>query len=155
MMIEFILNGNPVQVELPRVTRLIDVLREHFRLSSLKEGCGEGECGACTVLMDDKAVTSCIIPLGMVQGKKIETLESIMETPNFKIIRTSFENTGAVQCGFCTPGMVVATEALMRKNNNPGREEIIEAISGNLCRCTGYHMIIEGIEEAVQKREVI
>lgn len=154
-MIEFILNGNPVQVELPRVTRLIDVLREHFRLSSLKEGCGEGECGACTVLMDDKAVTSCIIPLGMVQGKKIETLESIMETPNFKIIRTSFENTGAVQCGFCTPGMVVATEALMRKNNNPGREEIIEAISGNLCRCTGYHMIIEGIEEAVQKREVI
>ncbi|MCF8304331.1 MAG: (2Fe-2S)-binding protein [Bacteroidales bacterium] len=155
MKIEFTLNGKPVDVDLSPNLRLIDVLREHFGLRSLKEGCGEGECGVCTILMDDRAVTSCIIPLGMVQGRKIETLESIRETHNFKIIRKAFEKTGAVQCGFCTPGMVVATEALMRKRNKPTRKEIIEAISGNLCRCTGYHMIIEGIEEAVQKREGI
>src|SRR6056297_1894232 len=153
MRIEFTLNNKAVKVDVPPEHRLLDVLRDEFGLRSLKEGCGEGECGACAVLVDGKVVTSCILPAGNVDGHSLETLEGIRETENFKIIQEAFKKSGAVQCGFCTPGMVISAEALLREKTNPTMEDIRNAISGNLCRCTGYNMIIEGINTAVQKRE--
>ena len=153
MKIEFTLNNQVVKVDVPPEHRLLDVLRDEFGLRSLKEGCGEGECGACAVLVDGKVVTSCILPVGNVDGHSVETLEGIRESDNFKIIEEAFKKSGAVQCGFCTPGMVISTEALLRENKSPDTEEIRNSITGNLCRCTGYNMIIEGIRLAVQKRE--
>ena len=153
MKIEFTLNHSKVTVGRPPEHRLIDVLRDEFGLKSLKEGCGEGECGACSVLLDGKAVASCILPLGRVHGHVIETIEGIRDSESFTAIQEAFKKAGAVQCGFCTPGMVISTEALIRQNTNPTKVDIRNAISGNLCRCTGYHMILEGIRLAVQKRE--
>ena len=153
MKIEFTLNHSKVSVERPPEHRLIDVLRDEFGLKSLKEGCGEGECGACSVLFDGKAVASCILPLGRVHRHAIETIEGIRDSESFTAIQEAFRKSGAVQCGFCTPGMVIATEALLREKANPAKKEIRNAISGNLCRCTGYNMIIDGIGLAVQKRE--
>jgi len=153
MKIEFTLNHSKVTVDRPPEHRLIDVLRDEFGLKSLKEGCGEGECGACSVLLDGKAVASCILPLGRVHGHAIETIEGIRDSESFTAIQEAFKKAGAVQCGFCTPGMVISTEALIRQNTNPTKVDIRNAISGNLCRCTGYHMILEGIRLAVQKRE--
>ncbi len=153
MKIEFTLNNKAVNVDLPPEHRLLDVLREKFGLRSLKEGCGEGECGACAVLLDGNVVASCILPIGKVNGHSVETVEGIYESGSFKSIQEAFKEAGAVQCGFCTPGMVISTEALLRRNTNPTQEDIRNAITGNLCRCTGYNMIIEGIKLAVQKRE--
>ncbi|MGM0496822.1 MAG: (2Fe-2S)-binding protein [Bacteroidota bacterium] len=153
MKIEFTLNNKAVKVDLPPEHRLLDVLRDEFGLKSLKEGCGEGECGACAVLLDGNVVASCILPIGKVNGHSVETVEGIRESGSFKTIQEAFKKAGAVQCGFCTPGMVVSTEALLRNNSNPTQEDIRNAVTGNLCRCTGYNMIIEGIRLAVQKRE--
>lgn len=153
MKIEFTLNHNKVSVNRAPEHRLIDVLRVDFGLKSLKEGCGEGECGACSVLLDGRAVASCILPVGNVYGQTIETVEGIRDSESFTAIKDAFKKAGAVQCGFCTPGMVISTESLLRENPNPAKGEIQNAISGNHCRCTGYHMILEGIRLAVQKRE--
>ena len=127
--------------------RLLDYLRKELKLTGIKEGCGEGECGACSVLVDGKLVNSCMVLLGQVDGKSVTTIEGIDEPELFK----SFEETGAVQCGFCTPGMIMAATALLRKNLNPSFYEIKEAISGNLCRCTGYKKIVEAIERVNSK----
>ena len=151
MKIEFYLNNDLVEIDTDPGYRLLDLLREDFGLTSVKEGCGEGECGACVVLMNGRAVNSCMVPAGSIIGKHIITLELFKKTDRYEAIEKGFMEAGAVQCGFCTPGFVMATESLLDQNPNPTDEEIKEALSGNLCRCTGYNMIIKGIKLAIEK----
>jgi len=148
MKIRFILNNDEVSLDIDPLRRLLDVLREDFGLKSVKEGCGEGECGACSVLLDGKNVNSCLVPVGSIDGREVLTIEGLADTERFRIISNAFIRCGAVQCGFCTPGMIIATEALLRENSNPDREEIRDWLSGNLCRCTGMNMIIEAVQLA-------
>ena len=148
MRVEFVLNGKKISRNVPPEKRLLDFLREDMGLKGTKRGCGEGECGACSVLLDGKLVHSCLIPVFMVQGKEVITIEGYRKTERFKILREAFGEEGAVQCGFCSPGMLMAAEALLRRNPLPDIEEIKEAISGNLCRCTGYLSIIRAIKKA-------
>lgn len=151
--IEFTLNGKKVVYDGDPLRRLIDVLREGFQLTGTKEGCGEGECGACSVLRNGKLVTSCIIPVGSIEGDEIVTIEGLRETEQGKCIIDSFAEGGAVQCGFCIPGMVMASQALLLTNPHPTEDDIRVAISGNLCRCTGYDLIVESILLASRKGE--
>ncbi|MCK4813421.1 MAG: (2Fe-2S)-binding protein [Candidatus Marinimicrobia bacterium] len=151
MKIEFYLNNEKKKIDIEASIRLLDVLREDFGLTSVKEGCGEGECGACVVLVNGKAMNSCMIPAGSIIGKSIVTLEGYKNTDRYKAIETGFMEAGSVQCGFCTPGFVMATESLLNQNPNPTDEEIKEGLSGNLCRCTGYNMIIQGVRLAIRK----
>ncbi len=148
--ITFQLNGKPVQLDTNPNRRLLDVLREDFSLTGVKEGCGEGECGACAVLMNHEIVNSCSVPIANVINKEIVTIEGFSQTHRYDILRNAFEEEGAVQCGFCTPGMMIASESLLNKNANPTEEEIKIGLSGNLCRCTGYNMIIKAIQRAVK-----
>ena len=148
MNIAFRLNGKQVTLHTDPLRRLLDVLRDDFQLHGVKEGCGEGECGACAVLVDGSLQNSCIIPVGAVQGADILTIEGYRETERYQVLAEAFADQGSVQCGFCTPGFVLAAEALLRKNPAPSEKEIRAAISGNLCRCTGYDMIVKGIEQA-------
>lgn len=150
-MIEFKLNGKLVRFEGNPLTRLIDVIREDLDLTGTKEGCGEGECGACSVLRNGKLVTSCIIPVGAVAGDEIITIEGLRDTPQGKCIIDAFAEGGAVQCGFCIPGMVMAAEALLLVNSDPDEDEVRAAISGNICRCTGYDLIVDSILLAAKK----
>lgn len=149
-MIRFELNGKKVSTDADPSRRLIDVLRGEFNLTGPKEGCGEGECGACAVLADGILLNSCITPLGNAAGRKILTVEGIRDTEKYRLLEKCFAEAGAVQCGFCTPGMIMAAEALLLKNPAPSEEDIREAISGNLCRCTGYNMIIEAVKAAAE-----
>lgn len=151
MKIEFEINDRQKIMDIDPSRRLLDLLREDLELTSVKEGCGQGECGACMVLMDDKAVNSCLIPAANIHGKKITTVEGLRPTEQYKTIEQAFLDAGSVQCGFCTPGMVISAEALLRKNPNPNQDEIKEALEGNLCRCTGYNMIIEGVKLAAER----
>lgn len=153
--INFILNNETVSVECNPLTRLIDVLRGNFKLTGVKEGCGEGECGACSVIIDGKLANSCLIPMGTMEKSKVLTIEGLRETERYSILKEAFEDAGAVQCGFCTPGMIMAAEALLSSNKNPDERAIREAISGNLCRCTGYNMIIEAVHLAAKRGEGI
>lgn len=153
-MIRFILNGKEVEVEVPPHWTLLQVLREKLGLTGTKEGCGIGECGACTVLLDGMPVNSCLILAPKVDGRKVETIEGLGNRESLHPLQESFVEFGAVQCGFCTPGMLMSAKSLLEKNPHPTREEIKEAISGNLCRCTGYQQIIEAIE-AVTLKEVL
>lgn len=146
--IKFRLNGVPVTLESDPSRRLLDVLREDFELTGVKEGCGEGECGACAVLMDHEIVNSCSVPLANCIDKDIVTIEGFAKTSRYNVIKNAFEEEGAVQCGFCTPGMIIASESLLNKNPNPNDQEIKIGLSGNLCRCTGYNMIIKAIKKA-------
>ena len=148
MKISFNLNNKVVAIDTNPLRRLLDVLRDDFKLTGIKEGCGEGECGACAVLIDGKIVNSCIVPIGMVHNCDVITIEGFRETEKFKVISEAFAQAGAVQCGFCTPGMIIAAEALLSENSHPSRDEIRQRLSGNLCRCTGMNMIIEAIEIA-------
>ncbi|MCX5775298.1 MAG: (2Fe-2S)-binding protein [Firmicutes bacterium] len=149
--IKFKLNNEEVSVELNPSSRLLDVLREHFHLTGPKEGCGEGECGACSVLVNGKLVNSCCFPLANVQGKEVMTIEGFSKTPRYRVLVDAFAHEGGSQCGICTPGMLIAAESLLSKNNHPTDEEIRIGISGNLCRCTGYNMIIKAIQRAVRQ----
>ena len=142
-------NGKPIFLDTDVSRRLLDVLREDLALTGPKEGCGEGECGACAVLIDNKVVNSCTVPLANCIGKDIVTIEGYSSTSRYKVLKQAFEDEGAVQCGFCTPGMMIASESLLNKNSNPTDEEIKIGLSGNLCRCTGYNMIIKAIKRAV------
>lgn len=148
--IDFRLNGKPVSLETNPNRRLLDVLREDFSLIGVKEGCGEGECGACAVLLEHETVNSCSVPIANCFDKDIVTIEGFSLTSRYKVLRQAFEDEGAVQCGFCTPGMLIASESLLNKNSNPTTEEIKIGLSGNLCRCTGYNMIIKAIQKAVK-----
>lgn len=144
--IHFKLNGKPVKIETEANRRLIDMLREDFKLTGTKEGCGIGECGACTVILNGKAVNSCLILVGQVDGAEIVTIEGLVKKGALHPVQENFIKYGAVQCGFCTPGMLVSSYALLLENPNPSEDEIKEAIAGNLCRCTGYKQIIEAIK---------
>ncbi|MBB6479497.1 (2Fe-2S)-binding protein [Spirochaeta isovalerica] len=148
--IDFVLNGAKVSMEIDPLKRLLDVLREDCALTSVKEGCGEGECGACSVLLDGEIVNSCLIPVGTIEGAAVETVEGIRESENGKRIIDAFAEEGAVQCGFCTPGMMVGAEWILRKYEDPTSDEIRTALSGNLCRCTGYDMIISAVKAAAK-----
>lgn len=151
--IEFTLNGTKTGVDTDPLKRLLDVLREDLKLTGPKEGCGEGECGACSVLLDGRLVNSCLIPAGAIAGREITTIEGFRETTQFKVLEEAFADAGAVQCGFCTPGMVMAAQALLSANARPTEMEIREAISGNLCRCTGYNMIVDAVRLAAERGE--
>ena len=146
--IDFILNGEKITLDTNPSRRLLDVLRDDFDLTGPKEGCGEGECGACAVLMNHEIVNSCSVPLANCIGKEITTIEGFMKTKRYEVIKESFAEEGAVQCGFCTPGMVIASESLLNKNPHPSDEEIKIGLSGNLCRCTGYNMIVKAVKKA-------
>ncbi len=150
--IHFTLNGKETTVTTPANRRLLDILRENFGLTGTKEGCGIGECGACTVLVDNKAVNSCLILAGQVNGSNIMTVEGLEENGKLHPLQENFLKHGAVQCGFCTPGMLMSAYALLIENPHPSEEEIKEAIAGNLCRCTGYKQIIEAIRETQVKK---
>ncbi|MDC7222812.1 MAG: (2Fe-2S)-binding protein [Spirochaetales bacterium] len=150
-MVTFILNDKEVTVDLPLTTPLLQVLRNEFNLMGSKEGCGEGECGACSVLIDGKLHTSCIYPLGNTEGKSVMTIEGFKLTDQFKCLDDAYGRCGAVQCGFCTPGMILASQALLTAHPQPTEEQIKEALSGNLCRCTGYNMIFEAVQWAAEK----
>ncbi len=152
-MIEFILNGKKVNTKSAPTTRLLDVLREEFGLSATKEGCGEGECGACSVLVNQRLTNSCITAIGSVSDCNIVTLEGFRDTDRYQLLEKTFAEAGAVQCGFCTPGMIMASEALLSQNPSPTVEDIREAVSGNLCRCTGYNMIVDAIMMAARQGE--
>ncbi|HAS72967.1 MAG TPA: ferredoxin [Clostridiales bacterium UBA8960] len=145
ILVEFTLNGEPVTVNSHPLRRLLDVLREEFGLTGTKEGCGEGECGACAVLMDGKLINACLVPMGTLAKHDVTTIEGFRNTKRFEVIKAAYETEGGVQCGFCTPGMVLATEALLSSSPHPSRDEIASFLSGNLCRCTGYDMIIKSV----------
>lgn len=150
--IQFTLNGESIQMEVEPNLTLLQVLRHQLELTGTKEGCGMGECGACTVLINGKTVNSCLFPIMEAEGKSIITIEGLVDAEgNLHPLQRSFVENGAVQCGFCTPGMVLSAKALLDENPNPTEEEIRKAISGNLCRCTGYLQIIRAIKEVSQK----
>jgi carbon-monoxide dehydrogenase small subunit len=149
--IKMTVNGTVRIIETDPLRRLLDILREDLGLTGVKEGCGEGECGACSVLKDGLLVNSCMVPVGTCEGAEIVTPEGLRETDRGKVIIDSYEDAGAVQCGFCTPGMMMATEALLSRNPSPSEGEVREALAGNLCRCTGYDMIVDGVLRAAER----
>ena len=148
MLLEMTLNGKPVSVEIAPSDLLADVLRDRLGLTGTKIGCNEGECGACTVLVNGQAVLSCIYPALKAQGQRVETVEGLASNGELHALQRAFIEAGAVQCGFCTPGMLMAAKALLDENPHPSEAEIKEAISGNLCRCTGYYQITRAIQMA-------
>ena len=146
LIIELTVNGKKRKVETTPSTRLLDLLRDDLHLTGTKEGCGKGECGACTVIMNGELVASCLILAPQADGTVITTIEGIGNGENLDPIQEAFIETGAVQCGFCTPGMILAAKKLLEENTHPREEEIKRGISGNLCRCTGYQKIIDAIK---------
>jgi carbon-monoxide dehydrogenase small subunit len=143
-----IINGKQRKVTALETDRLLDVLREHLRLTGTKEGCGEGECGACTVILNGELVNSCLVLFGQLEnGDQITTIEGVAGRKKLAPLQEHFLEHGGTQCGICTPGMILAAHALLAINPRPTREEIARAIAGNLCRCTGYKKIIDAIEE--------
>src|SRR5205085_2902400 len=153
MRIALQINGTPHEVEAPPMRRALDVLREQLRLTGTKEGCGEGECGACSILVDGEVVNSCLIPICQLQNVSIITVEGLARDGRLDPLQQAFLETGGAQCGICTPGMLIAARALLDANPEPTRDEIKEAIAGNLCRCTGYVKIIDAIEQAAMAKE--
>ena len=151
MEISFILNNKKVTVDVDPSMRLLDVIRNKFHLTGTKEGCGEGECGACTVLVNGEPYNSCLTPVINVQNKVLLTIEGFRETKEYRVIADAFANMGGSQCGFCTPGMILVSYALLSKNPHPTEEEIRFALSGNLCRCTGYQAIVNAVLKASEK----
>lgn len=151
--IRFVLNGRPTVYSGPAGDRLLDVLRDTYRCTSVKCGCKEGECGACAVLVDGKLMNSCCVAMGAVSGSEVLTLEGYRETARFAVLDRAFAAFSAVQCGFCTPGMVMASEALLARNPHPTEAEIREGLSGNLCRCTGYNAIVNAVRRASEEGE--
>jgi carbon-monoxide dehydrogenase small subunit len=149
--IHFTLNGEKTTINTDPSRRFLDILRNDLKLSGPKEGCGEGECGACAVLMNGDIVNTCILPAANVSGKDIITIEGFSKTKQFTAIKNAFEEEGGVQCGFCTPGMIIATQSLLSKNPHPSDEAIRIGLSGNLCRCTGYDMIIKSVKRAAKE----
>ncbi|MFT8347947.1 (2Fe-2S)-binding protein [Clostridium saccharoperbutylacetonicum] len=145
------INNKTITTEESSTKRLLDFLREDLDITGPKEGCGEGECGACAVIIDKELVNSCLVSIGAVQGKEIITIEGLKGTKQFNVLEKCFAEAGAVQCGFCTPGMIMAAHALLSKNPNPTEDHVRDGISGNLCRCTGYNMIINAILMAAKR----
>jgi carbon-monoxide dehydrogenase small subunit len=152
MSFSFTVNGAEVEVEAAGMRRLLDVLREDLGLTGTKEGCGEGECGACSVLVDGAVVDACLVPVSQVRGATVHTVEGLAPEGTLGTLQQAFLETGGAQCGICTPGMLIAGEAFLASGAAPTEENIREAIAGNLCRCTGYTKIIEAIALAAERR---
>ena len=145
MKVQATVNGESVQLVGHPLDRLLDVLREQCGLTGTKEGCGEGECGACTVLIDDEPVLSCLIPILQCHGKSIRTVEDVAADPSMLPVLERFIAEGGSQCGACTPGIVVTAHGLLRRSPAPSRKEVVDALGGNLCRCTGYEAIVRAL----------
>lgn len=147
----FKLNGKQVEYCGNPSARLLHVLRDEYQLTGVKCGCEEGECGACSVIIDGQLVNSCMVAMGRIEGSEVTTIEGYRETERFAVLDKAYAAVGAVQCGFCIPGMILASECLLCANPNPSEEEIRDGISGNLCRCTGYNSIVQAIEIAAKE----
>lgn len=150
-MISFILNGESVRVSVDSGERLLDLLRDRFDLTGTKEACGQGECGACTILCDGEAVHACLMLAVQADGTEIVTIEGLERNGELDGIQQAFLEVGAIQCGYCTPGMIIAAKSFLLKNPRPTAEEITEAMAGNLCRCTGYVKIHKAVEIAAER----
>ena len=144
--LDFILNGEACHTEIPEDATLLKVLRDILHLTGTKEGCGEGDCGACTVLIDGRSVNSCLFPAVQAEGCQVMTIEGVEAHPELARIQKAFVDYGAVQCGFCSPGMIMSAVALLQKNPKPTEEEIRRGLSGNICRCTGYQAMVDAIQ---------
>lgn len=147
-LMNFHVNGKTYEAEVDPATRMIDVLRDSFCLTGTKEGCGEGECGACTIIMDGKAVNACLVLAGQAEHANIITIEGLSVNGELSRLQMAFVESGAIQCGFCSPGMILSAKALLDQNPHPSERDIKIAISGNLCRCTGYQKIVQAIKSA-------
>lgn len=152
-MLELDINGKKQQIDADPLARLLDVLRGPCGLTGTKEGCGEGECGSCTVLIDGEPVNACLVLAGQVVGRTVVTIEGVSHGEHLSPLQRCFIDDGGAQCGICTPGMIVSAEALLRKNARPSDEQIREAIAGNICRCTGYQRIVDAIRHAAELRK--
>lgn len=149
------INGERIDIDVDPALRLVDFLREKLYLTGTKIGCKKGECGACTVIIDHQAVNSCLVPVMRANGAEIETIEGLEKNGKLTILQEEFVNKGAVQCGFCTPGMIMSSKALLDRNPNPTGDDVKEALGGNICRCTGYNKIEEAVLAAASRmREV-
>jgi carbon-monoxide dehydrogenase small subunit len=152
MKVSLTVNGSPRELDLPPLTRLLDALRGPLGLTGTKEGCAEGECGACTVLLDGEPVCSCLVPIGQCEGCRVTTVEGLGALEHLAPLQRTFVEHGGAQCGICTPGMLVAAEALLARTPRPTEAEIREGLAGNLCRCTGYQRIVESVQAAAELR---
>lgn len=152
--ISFTVNGEPVSVLCEPSAMLADVLREKLFLTGTKIGCREGECGACTVIMNGRSINSCLVPIAKAKGAVIETIEGLAGNGKLHPLQQAFIDEGAVQCGFCTPGIIMASKALLDKNKTPSKKEIREAVGGNICRCTGYVKIEKAISSAARELSI-
>ena len=148
--IELKVNGESHKLEVFPMARLLDVLREELRLTGTKEGCGEGECGACTVILDGRIVNSCLVPIAQVNGANITTIEGVADGDKLHVVQQAFIDHGGAQCGICTPGMILAAVDLLERNPTPTEADIRNGLAGNLCRCTGYMKIFESVVRACQ-----
>jgi aerobic carbon-monoxide dehydrogenase small subunit len=149
--VNFTVNGKSRKLEVFPMARLLDVLREELKLTGTKEGCGEGECGACTVIIDGQIVNSCLVPMAQVNGTQITTIEGVANGNDLHAVQQAFIEHGGAQCGICTPGMVLAAVDLLQRNPEPSENDIRNGLAGNLCRCTGYMKIFESVVRACQK----
>jgi len=145
-------NGREEAVVVPPMTSLLDALRDGLELNSVREGCSQGGCGACTVLVDGELQLACLTPVGTVEGKTIQTLDGLIGDARFQALQEAFIELYAAQCGFCTSGMLIAAYRLLDRNPSPSRDDIIEALSGNICRCTGYLPIIEAVQSVASMK---
>lgn len=145
--VSFTVNGEKREVEAYPMDRLLDVLRENLRLTGAKEGCGEGECGSCSVLLEGQVVNSCLIPILQLEGKEVTTIEGLGADPLGRKIQQSFLDNGGAQCGICTPGMLLASYYMLKRNPDPSLDEIKDGLAGNLCRCTGYKKIFDSVQQ--------
>jgi aerobic carbon-monoxide dehydrogenase small subunit len=151
---ELNVNGESRTVHVPPMARLLDVLRNNLELTGTKEGCGEGECGSCSVLMNGELVNSCLVPISQAAGSTIVTIEGLAQNAQLHTVQRAFLQCGGAQCGICTPGMILATVHLLKKKPHPNYEEIREGLNGNLCRCTGYMRIFAAVEQAAKESDV-